>query len=97
MGPSDAIVAVLIRHGRDPGTPAAAVERGATARQRTIEATLGALPEAARRAGLESPAVVVVGEVVRLRSRRAWYRPEGHVAPSDDLATGMAGATEVDR
>ncbi|HEY8201149.1 MAG TPA: siroheme synthase CysG [Actinomycetota bacterium] len=84
----EAIVAALVRCGRDPSTPAAAVERGATVRQRTIEATLEALPEAARRAGLESPAVVVVGEVVRLRARLAWFQPGGDAPSCPSPATG---------
>jgi uroporphyrin-III C-methyltransferase / precorrin-2 dehydrogenase / sirohydrochlorin ferrochelatase len=87
----DAIVAALIGHGRDPSTPAAIVERGATPRQRTIEATLGTLPGAARAAGIESPSVVVVGEVVRLRARLQWFHPDAGAehAPADPA--GAAG------
>jgi uroporphyrin-III C-methyltransferase/precorrin-2 dehydrogenase/sirohydrochlorin ferrochelatase len=75
----DAIAGTLVRHGREPSTPAAVVERGATHRQRTVESTLGEVGAAARAAGIGSPAVVVVGDVVRLRSRLAWFRPDPDV------------------
>jgi uroporphyrin-III C-methyltransferase / precorrin-2 dehydrogenase / sirohydrochlorin ferrochelatase len=83
-----AITAALVRHGRDPSTPAAIVERGATERQRTIESTLGGLAEAAGAAGVESPSVVVVGEVVRLRSRLSWFQPEPEESPAEQAGRG---------
>ncbi|HET7567429.1 MAG TPA: uroporphyrinogen-III C-methyltransferase [Gaiellaceae bacterium] len=52
----------LVAAGKPASTPAAVVSCGATARQRTVAAPLGALAEAASR--LPSPALVVVGEVV---------------------------------
>ena len=63
------IAAALVRGGRDPRTPAAVVERGATPEQRVVTTELGELAAAAREAAVRSPAVVVVGEVVRLRQR----------------------------
>jgi uroporphyrin-III C-methyltransferase len=60
------IAAGLIAHGKPAGTPAAAISSGSTARQREAVAPLGELPSAA--AGLEPPALVVVGEVVRVRA-----------------------------
>jgi uroporphyrin-III C-methyltransferase len=57
----------LIAHGRDASTPAAAVQWGTTARQRVVEAPLGALADAVRREGLGSPATIVVGDVVAMR------------------------------
>jgi uroporphyrinogen III methyltransferase/synthase len=67
------IVAALLEHGKDPDTPAAAVRWGSTPLQHTLEAPLRDLPEAVRRAGLEAPALVVVGPVVRLRGELAWF------------------------
>ena len=69
----EAITAALVAGGRDPGTPAAVVENGTWAHQRVVTAELGQLPAAVAEAGLSSPAVVVVGEVVRLRDRIAWF------------------------
>lgn len=59
----------LIRSGRPPSEPVAFIENGTTARERVIETTLSAV--AARRVEAESPAIFVIGEVVRLRTRLA--------------------------
>ncbi|HLT61634.1 MAG TPA: uroporphyrinogen-III C-methyltransferase [Microlunatus sp.] len=55
----------LVRAGMDPATPAAVVERGFRPGQRTTVSTLGGLPGEASRVGVRSPAVIVLGEVVR--------------------------------
>ncbi len=61
------IAAALMRHGRDPGTPVALVEKGTLATERTLVSTLEQVAEQAAVAGIRSPATIVVGEVVRLR------------------------------
>jgi len=63
----------LIAHGRDPDTPAAAIHWGTTPRQQTVTGTLATLAQAARQAGLQAPAVILVGEVARLRDRLQWF------------------------
>ncbi len=64
--------AALIDAGRDPDEPAAAVERGTWADQRTVVATLGTLAEAVEREGVGAPAAIVVGAVVKRRESLAW-------------------------
>ena len=61
------IAAELIAAGRDPQQPVAFVENGTLARERVVVTDLGAV--AAGRVEVESPAVMVVGEVVRLRGQ----------------------------
>jgi uroporphyrin-III C-methyltransferase len=61
------IAADLIAHGRDPETPAAVIASGTTADQQTVVAPLAEVAEAA--AELDPPALVVIGEVVRLAER----------------------------
>ncbi len=60
----------LLKGGKPPTTPLAAIMDGTTERQKTVVTTLG---EAARRGaaglGVEPPAVVVVGRVVSLRAK----------------------------
>ena len=63
----------LIRAGRAPDTPAALIQWGTTPRQRTVTADLADLPSRAREAGLSAPALLVVGEVVRLRPELNWF------------------------
>jgi uroporphyrinogen III methyltransferase/synthase len=64
--------AALVAAGRDPEEPAAAVERGTMAGQRTVVATLGRLAEAVEREGVGAPALIVVGPVVERRQALAW-------------------------
>ncbi|RKN44662.1 uroporphyrinogen-III C-methyltransferase [Streptomyces hoynatensis] len=61
-----AIAEALVRHGRPPGTPVAVVQEGTTAAQRRLDATLATVAERAAAAEVRPPAVVVVGDVVRV-------------------------------
>jgi uroporphyrin-III C-methyltransferase len=63
----------LVATGLAPSTPAAVVEWGTCDRQRVVTSTLGDLPAAIARAGLGAPAIIVIGEVVRLRTRLDWF------------------------
>jgi uroporphyrin-III C-methyltransferase len=67
LGGLPEIAAGLAAHGRDPETPAAVVGSGTTADQRTVVAPLAEIAELA--AEVEPPALVVIGEVVRLAER----------------------------
>lgn len=59
-------VQLLLASGRDPECPVAVVERGCTPSQRTTIGTLRTIADVAAAAGVDNPAVVVVGDVVRL-------------------------------
>ncbi|MET1128011.1 MAG: uroporphyrinogen-III C-methyltransferase [Thermoproteota archaeon] len=63
------IVADLLAGGADPSTPVAIVERGTTSSQRVIVGELKNIVELARRERVSPPAVVVVGNVVKLREK----------------------------
>jgi uroporphyrin-III C-methyltransferase len=60
------ITAGLARFGMDPQLPAAVIEQGYSARQRTTFGTLSTILTESARAGVGSPAVIVLGEVVGL-------------------------------
>lgn len=62
----------LIEAGRDASTPAAIVRWGTRGIQRTVVGTLGDIADRIEAEGLRPPAVLVVGEVVRLREQIAW-------------------------
>lgn len=70
------IAEMLMRHGRDPATPVAMIRWGTTPEQRTLTGTLADIAAEAARAAWRPPSVIVVGEVVRLRDRLAWFEPE---------------------
>lgn len=68
------IAETLMAHGKDPATPVAIVREGTTAKQETWISTLGTVAETARRAGIQPPAVVVVGEVASLYNKLSWLK-----------------------
>jgi len=59
--------------GRDPETPVALIRRGTLPRQETIIGTLKDIAKKAVEAHFGPPAILVVGEVVRLRSNLNWF------------------------
>jgi len=63
----------LLAGGRGAATPVAFIRWGSLPRQRTLTTTLARAAEDVRAAGLRSPCVAVVGEVVALRERFAWF------------------------
>ena len=62
----------LLDAGISPDTPAAVLERGTTAGQRRVLATVASLEEESGRAQIKAPAIIVVGEVCRLADTFAW-------------------------
>jgi uroporphyrinogen III methyltransferase / synthase len=63
----------LIQEGRDAGTPAALVRWGTLPEQQTIVGTLRDIGKKAQEAHFGPPAILVVGDVVHLRSTLSWY------------------------
>jgi uroporphyrinogen III methyltransferase/synthase len=66
----------LIEHGRQPDTPVAVIRWGTYENQQTYVSTLSAVEQMVAREGLQTPAIIVVGEVVRLRERLQWFAPD---------------------
>ena len=56
-----------------PGTPVALVRWGTTGQQRSMEGTLESIAERVEQSGFSAPTVVVMGEVVRRRSKLNWF------------------------
>jgi uroporphyrinogen III methyltransferase/synthase len=63
----------LVAAGKPSSTPAAVIEWGTTGRQRTVVGTLRTVAGRAKKLGLKSPAVVVIGRVVHFRQELAWF------------------------
>lgn len=61
----------LLAHGKAGNTPVALIERGTQPCQRVLRGTLDELPALA--VGVESPALIMVGSVVTLADRLAWF------------------------
>ena len=67
------IAAKLIANGRSGATPSAVVSWGSEPWQMTATGRLDSIADIAKSQGLEAPATVVVGDVVRLRERLNWF------------------------
>ncbi len=67
------ITANLIKHGRDPETPAAVVRWASTPYQRSIVGNLANIADLVREQGIKPPALTIIGEVVSLRYKINWY------------------------
>ncbi|PAV47472.1 uroporphyrinogen-III C-methyltransferase [Pseudomonas sp. HAR-UPW-AIA-41] len=63
----------LIAHGRASNTPAALIQQGTTQQQRVYSGTLSNLAELVARHDVHAPTLVIVGEVVSLREKLAWF------------------------
>jgi uroporphyrinogen III methyltransferase/synthase len=63
----------LMGEGADSATPVALVRWGATARQESLEGTLATVAGLAEKRGFKAPAIMVVGDVVKLRHELNWY------------------------
>jgi uroporphyrin-III C-methyltransferase len=74
--------------GRSGETPVAVIRWGTRDAQQTVVGTLETIARDAERAGMRSPAVIVIGEVVRLRENLRWFEE----APADSLAQERASA-----
>jgi uroporphyrin-III C-methyltransferase/precorrin-2 dehydrogenase/sirohydrochlorin ferrochelatase len=69
------IIERLLAHGAPAGRPAAVVARGTCESQCIVTASLSGLEAACAAAGVESPALLIVGDVVALQAALAWFNP----------------------
>jgi uroporphyrin-III C-methyltransferase / precorrin-2 dehydrogenase / sirohydrochlorin ferrochelatase len=76
------IAAKLVQHGAADALPAAIVAQGTLADQRVVTGTLATIAATAALAGLQSPALLVVGEVVSLHDSLAWFNSAPKLAVS---------------
>lgn len=67
------IVEQLIIHGKSPQTPIALIRWGTRPEQQVVTGTLDNIVSEVNRIGLKSPAVIIVGEVVKLREKLQWF------------------------
>ena len=88
----------LLAGGMDPDMPAAVLQKGTTAGQKRVVATVGTLKAEVDRQGIETPAIIVVGKVCSLADKFSWYeklplagwkvlvtRPRQHISKTADL------------
>lgn len=71
----------LLLAGVDPHLPFALVENGSRPQQRVITGTLASLPESARHHRVQSPALLILGEVAALADSLHWFGAAPLAAP----------------
>jgi siroheme synthase len=66
----------MIAHGLPASQPAAVVQNGTSNRQQVLVADLATLAARVKEAGISSPALIIIGKVVSLQKKLAWFRPK---------------------
>jgi len=87
------IIARLLEHGAASTLPAAVIAHGTLPTQRVVAATLATIESAVSAASLESPALLVVGEVVALSATLAWF----NALPGAGFDQGEAAGGDLSR
>ncbi|UYZ83273.1 siroheme synthase CysG [Entomomonas sp. E2T0] len=64
----------LINHGQSADAPIALVEQGTTEAQRVFTGTLATLPKQIADQQVHAPTLIIVGDVVKLRDKLAWFK-----------------------
>ncbi|GGB30079.1 uroporphyrin-III C-methyltransferase [Tistrella bauzanensis] len=78
----------LMAGGRDPDEPVAVIARATTPAQRVLETTVSRAEADVAASGIEAPAIVVMGPVVRLRAALDWLGAlDGRALTADPLGT----------
>ncbi len=89
----------LLQNGKPPETPAALVRWGSRPDQKTIVSTLGSIEAAAKDAEIKPPAVMIIGNVVKLRDNLQWYEKKplfGHrILITREYSTDYEGLEEL--
>ncbi|MEI8324469.1 MAG: uroporphyrinogen-III C-methyltransferase [Betaproteobacteria bacterium] len=72
----------MMAHGAAAQLPIAVVQNGSIATQRVVTGTLADMPERVASAGLESPCLTIIGDVVSLHESLAWFRAPPTATPA---------------
>ncbi len=88
------VAAALMAAGMPADTPAALIQRGTTAAQRSVRSTLSRLDAAGKRAGIRPPAVFVIGPTVELGARLDWFAERPLAGQRLLLPAGAGGWVE---
>ena len=75
LGGLSEICRQMMQHGAAPTLPIAVVQDGSIATQKVVIGTLADMPERVAQAGLKSPCLTIIGDVVKLHDALAWFEP----------------------
>ncbi|MAJ91556.1 MAG: uroporphyrinogen-III C-methyltransferase [Legionellales bacterium] len=66
----------LMKHGMKKSMPAAIIQQGTTGEQSVFLSTIELLPELQRENNIKPPSMIIIGEVVSLHEKLAWYKSD---------------------
>ncbi|MFJ8247642.1 uroporphyrinogen-III C-methyltransferase [Peribacillus asahii] len=69
----------LLNNGKSADTPIALVHWGTKAEQRTVTGTLSTIVEVVKEKKIENPSMIIIGEVVKVREKIAWFKEDNLV------------------
>lgn len=72
----DIICEKLVEHGMPPDMPAALVQQGTTLQQKVLSGTISTLPDIVQTTEVQPPTLVIIGNVVKLREKLAWFKAD---------------------
>lgn len=78
LGGLETICSKMIENGLKAEMPAAVVQQGTTQKQRVVTGTLSTLTRLVTEAKFQSPCLIIIGEVVKLREKLDWFQPESN-------------------
>ena len=87
----------LVQAGMDPDMPVALVHWGTTCRQRTLVSTLTKVAEEAKAKNFTPPSLIVVGDVVRLKSVLDWFEKRPLLGKKIVVTRAREQASELSR
>ena len=64
----------LLRHGQKKTMPIAVIESGTTNAQKVVQGNIENILSKVQRSKIKSPALIIIGEVVKLRSQLKWFK-----------------------
>jgi uroporphyrin-III C-methyltransferase/precorrin-2 dehydrogenase/sirohydrochlorin ferrochelatase len=76
----DPVMAEFIAHGASPELPVAVIDNGTRKRQRVVTGTLADIAGKTAAVGLKGPSIIIIGTVVTLQDRLAWFEPNAAAA-----------------
>ena len=74
VGELDSIMTQLVEGGLNPETPVALIECGTLEQQRSVTGKIGTIAKEAEKKNVKPPSVIVIGEVVNLGGKLAWFK-----------------------
>ena len=74
VGELESTAKQLVEGGLSPDTPVALIECGTLTQQRSVTGKIGTIAEEAEKNNVKPPSVIVIGEVVKLGRKLAWFK-----------------------